>query len=293
MNHKIGVVGIGMVGTPIARYFEERKGLKRGEDLFLFDADPEKNFNDDVNQADIIFVSVPTPPGEGGAADLSALKSVFQKLEGNPPARAGKVVVIKSTVTPGTTEAFQKHYPNHKVLFNPEFLTARRNWEDFIRPDRQIVGFTENSIDAASVVLNLLPRAPFMSPWGINTNRSIAITATEAEMIKYASNVHYARKVNFANIMASLADKLGADYENVRLAMSADFRIGDSHLDVNYAGYRGFGGHCLPKDIQSLTAALERNGLPDAAKLLREDYEYNGKLIESQGFSWEDVIKKG
>ena len=285
-TQKIAVIGIGMVGTPVARYFEELRGLKIGESLFLFDTDPAKNFNDDINRADIVFISVPTPPGKEGAADLSALDSAFQKLEGN------KIVVIKSTVTPGTTENFQKKYPNHKVLFNPEFLTAKRAWEDFIKPDRQIVGFTDESKDAAYPVLNLLPKAPFMSPWGINTNRWIQIRAIEAEMIKYASNVHYARKVNFANVMASLAQKLGADYENVRLAMGADFRIGDSHIDVAHGGYRGFGGHCLPKDILSLTAALEKNGLPEAAKLLKADYEYNEGLLRGQGLTWDDVRKK-
>ena len=283
---KIGVIGIGMVGTPVARYFEEIKGLRRRESLFLFDTDPAKNFNDDINQADIVFISVPTPPASDGSADLSALESAFKRLEGN------RVVVIKSTVTPGTTELFQKKYPNHKVLFNPEFLTAKRAWDDFNKPDRQIVGFTDESKEAAYFVLSLLPKAPFMSPWGINTNRWIQIKATEAEMIKYASNIHYGRKVNFANMMASLAEKLGVDYENVRLAMGADFRIGDSHLDVAYQGYRGFGGHCLPKDIRSLTACLERNGLMDEAKLLRQDYEFNENLLKKQGLSWDDVKKK-
>lgn len=275
-----------MVGTPVARYFEEIKGLKRGERLFLFDADLSKNFNDDINKADVIFISVPTPPGVNGAADLSALESVFEKIKGE-----NKILVIKSTVTPGTTEAFQKKYPGHKVLFNPEFLTARRAWEDFLRPDRQIVGFTEKSLDAAHAVLSILPKAPFMSPWGAGTYDQIQISATEAEMIKYASNVFYARKVNFANIFAGLAEKLGVNYENVKLAMGADFRLGESHLDVLHGGYRGFGGHCLPKDIRSLTACLEANGLETEAKLLKEDFEYNGNLLDRQGLRWDDVRK--
>lgn len=276
-----------MVGTPIARYFEEIKNLKRGDDLFLYDADPKKNFNDDVNKADIIFISVPTPPGENGAADLSALESVFNIITGK-----NKILVIKSTVTPGTTEKFQKRYPGHKILFNPEFLTARRAWEDFLKPDRQIVGFTEKSLDGAHMVLSLLPKAPFMSPWGAGTYNQIQISATEAEMIKYASNVFYARKVNFANIFAGLAEKLGAGYENIKLAMGADFRLGESHLDIGHGGYRGFGGHCLPKDIRSLTACLEANGLSDEAKLLREDFNFNESLLERQGLSFDAVKKK-
>src|SRR3972149_2995500 len=99
MQQKIGVIGIGMVGAPVARYFEEIKGLKRGESLFLFDTDLKKNFNDDINQAEIVFIAVPTPPAEDGSADLSALESAFQKLMGN------KIVVNKAIVNPGTTES--------------------------------------------------------------------------------------------------------------------------------------------------------------------------------------------
>lgn len=274
-----------MVGTPVKRYFQEIKGFKRGQDLFLYDANPAKGYDDDVNKAEIVFVSVPTPSSQSGAADLSHVNSVFEKFSGE------KIIVIKSTVPPGATESLQKKYPGHKILFNPEFLTARLAWEDFIKPDRQIVGFTEKSIDAASLVLSLLPKAPFMSPWGINTYKQIQITATEAEMIKYASNVFYARKVNFANVLAGLAKKLGADYENVRLAMGADFRLGDAHLNVLHGGYRGFGGHCLPKDMEALIAVLEAQGLKNEAFLLKQDYEFNVKLLEEQGLSWEDVRK--
>lgn len=270
---KIGVIGIGMVGAPVARYFEEIKGLKRGEGLFLFDTDMAKNFNDDINQAEIVFIAVPTPPAEDGSSDLSHLDSAFKKLD------RSKVVVIKSTVTPGTTEAFQKKYPAHKVLFNPEFLDAKFNWEQFIKPTRQIVGSTALSKDVSGRVLSLLPDAPFKSEIG----------ATEAELVKYASNVHYARKVNFVNIIASLAEKLGANYDNVREAMAADHRIGDSHLDPNFGGYRGFGGHCLPKDTLALIASLESSGLKEEADLIKKDYDYNERLLREQGLTWEDV----
>ena len=282
-TQKIGVIGIGMVGTPVARYFEELRGLKRGESLFLFDTDPAKNFNDDINQADIVFISVPTPPGKEGAADLSALDSAFQRLEGN------KIVVIKSTVTPGTTENFQKKYPNHKVLFNPEFLTAKRAWEDFIKPDRQIVGFTENSLDSAHAVLSLLPKAPFMSPWGLNTYRPIKITATEAEVIKYGGNIYFSRKINLANLLSALAEKLGVDYENIRAGMAADYRIGDSHLDVLHGGYQGFGGDCFPKDLDGFIESLSSLGLSECVGLLQKDREFNEKLLASQGLTLEDV----
>lgn len=272
-----------MVGTPLKRYFEERRGYERGTTLFVFDIDPQKGYADDINQADIIFMSVPTPRGEDGAAKIDAVEDAFKRLTGN------KIVVIKSTIPPGTTEYFQAKFPQHKVLFNPEFLTERQAWEDFIKPDRQIVGFTESSIDAAHRVLMLLPRAPFMSPWGKDTYHPIKITATEAEIIKYGGNIYFSRKITFANALAELAENHGVNYDNIRTGMAADYRIGDSHLDVLHGGYRGFGGYCLPKDLNALMVHMEEQGLKEGAELLKSDWEFNKKLLESQGLSIEDV----
>ncbi len=284
LHPAVGIIGLGMVGAPLKRYFEEWKGYVREEDLFLFDIDPAKGFEDDMGRADVVFVSVPTPRSLSGEADLSAVRSSFGRIKGS-----GKIMVIKSTVPPGTTEMFQREFPQHKVLFNPEFLTESRAWEDFVKPDRQIVGFTEGSVDAAHLVLSLLPKAPFMSPWGLGTYRPIKITATEAELIKYGGNVYFARKVAFANTLSSLAEHHGANYENVRLGVSADYRIGDSHLDVHHGGYRGFGGYCLVKDLDAYISALERAGLAGEAALLRSDRIFNTELLLSQGLTPEDV----
>ena len=280
---KIGIVGVGMVGTPLKRYFEESHGYRRGADLFLYDIDPKKNYFDDVNQADVIFISVPTPRALDGSADISAVDSALTMIKGK------KIVVLKSTVPPGTTENYQKKYPEKKILFNPEFLTEKKSWEDFTKPDRQIVGFTGQSIDAAHAVLSLLPKAPFMSPWGMNTYRPIKITATEAEIIKYGGNIYFSRKINFANVLALLSEKLGVDYENVRVGMAADFRIGDSHLDVSHGGYKGFGGYCFPKDLDAFTGYLKNEGLEECADFLMKDREFNEKLLSSQGLTLEDV----
>ena len=286
MNHKIGIVGLGMVGTPLARYFEEVKGFKRGKDLLLYDADVKKSYSDDVNRADIIFLCLPTPRDpQNGSCDISILESAFQKID------ADKVVVIKSTVIPGTTEYFQKKHPKLKVLFNPEFLTESRAWEDMLRPDRQIVGFTEQSLDSANVVLSLLPKAPFMSPWGLGTYKPIRLTATEAELVKYASNVYFVRKVNWANALSDVSEKFGANYENVRVGMAADHRIGDSHLDVSQGGYRGWGGYCFPKDLDAFIAFAKTSGLKNVHDLLMGDRTFNEKLLMSQGLSLAGVSK--
>lgn len=281
---KVGVIGVGMVGGPLARYFREIRGMKRGQDLFLYDTDVKKNYFDDISQADVIFICLPTPRNpRSGACDISIVTDVVKRIEGE------KVVVIKSTVPPGTTERFQNKYPEHKFLFNPEFLTESRAWEDMIRPDRQIMGFTEKSLDAAHLVLSLLPKAPFMSPWGIGTYQQTRITATEAEIIKYAGNVYFVRKVNWANALAKAAEAMGVNYENVRRGMSADHRIGDSHLDVNHGGYRGFGGYCFPKDLDGFIQFAKENKLHDVARLLETDRSFNEELLKSQGLSLEEV----
>ena len=185
---KIGIIGVGWVGGQVKKYFEEIKNYKTGKDLFLYDIDIKKCVGD-VNKADVIFVILPTPRNlKDGSCDVSIIKDAVGKIHGE------KIVVLKSTIPPGTTESLQKKYLQHKFLFNPEFLTESRAWEDMLRPDRQIVGFTEKSLDAAHLVLSLLPKAPFMSPWGLNTYTPIRITATEAEIIKYAGNVYFAQK---------------------------------------------------------------------------------------------------
>ena len=285
-NPKIGVIGLGWVGSQLSRYFEELKGYKRGADLFLYDTNEKKNFQDDVAKADVIFLTVPSPRNpKDGSCDVSILESAVKDIK----SKTGKIIVIKSTVPPGTTEKFQKNYPKHQFLFNPEFLTESRAWEDMLRPDRQIVGFTDKSLDAAQMVLGILPKAPFMSPGGAGTYTKIRITATEAEFIKYAGNVHFVRKVNFANALAMSAKKLGVDYENIRNGFAAAYRGGDSHLDVNHGGYRGWGGYCFPKDLDAFIQFTKGAGLDDVANMLQADRDFNEGILAEQGLTLSDV----
>lgn len=292
MQLKVGIIGLGVVGSHLKRYFEEYRSYKHKTNLFLFDSDPKKNYSDDINKAEVIFICVSTPCSSNGNCDLSAVKNSIESIKKN------KIVVIKSTVPPGTTELVQRERPDLKLFFNPEFLTEKNAWHDFIRPDRQIVGFTKNNLDPAYLLLSLLPKAPFMSPWGIDTYRAIRITATEAEIIKYASNIWFIRKVNFANVLATLCSVMCAQlsfeilYENVRTGFAADYRIGDSHLDVNHGGYKGWGGRCFPKDIKAFIKHLESLKLCSEADLLKGDLDFNIKVLKSQGLSLDIVSKQ-
>ncbi len=277
----VGIIGVGMVGGALARYFLEVKKYRRGTDVLLYDADAKKGYSDDVNGADIIFVAVPTPRDKKtGVCDTSIVEVALGTL------RDGKIAVIKSTVSPGTTDALQKKFPRLMVLFSPEFLTEKNAWSDTIHPDRQIVGFTAGHEKEAAEVLKLLPEAPFQSP-----SKDAHITALEAELIKYAGNVYLSRKVVFANALAKIAEKVGANYNHVRAGMSADARIGKSHLDVDYNAYRGFGGYCFPKDTSALMMFAKDTGLDDVYALLKADWDFNEALLRKQGLTVDDVSR--
>src|SRR3989344_2296499 len=137
---KIGILGLGVVGTQYKRWFEEKKKYKKGVNLFLYDINSSKGYSDDINKAKIIFIAVPTPSLPDGSINLSFIESAFKELAGK------KIIIIKSTVSPGTTEYFQKKYKQHKILFSPEFLTENNAWEEIYKPKRQIVGFTKNDV---------------------------------------------------------------------------------------------------------------------------------------------------
>ena len=300
-NLKIGIIGVGMVGEPIRWWFEEKRGLRRKVELFCYDTDPAKGYFDDYNLADIIFVSVPTPPNPDGSCNTSIVESAIGSIQG------AKIIVIKSTVPPGTTECLQDKFAQHKLLFNPEFLTESQAREDFLKPVRQIIGYTDESRDVALTVLNLLPMSYYQSPWMSSTYKFRGHTATEAEMIKYSSNVFGAIKVSFGNMIYDVCDSLKTssglevDYEHVRDALGADPRIGPAWLDVNHGSYRGFGGYCFPKDLKAFTmfvsvlrAKFTKPILERLAKTLdfiKAVSNYNYCLLEHQNLTIEDVSR--
>ncbi len=257
---KIGIIGVGTVGGAIARYFESR-GLKP----LLYDKYKKLGLPQDVNKADIIFISVPTPfDSRKKRFDDQYLREAFQLLRGS------KIVVIKSTVLPGTTMRFQKLYPKHKILFNPEFLRESSPDRDFRKPDRQIIGYTPKSKYLAKKVLQLLPRASYQA----------IMPATAAEVVKYFGNNFLAVKVAFANLMYDLCSKIGVDYNRVAEAVAQDKRIGFSHLDVWHGGYRGYAGKCFPKDIKAMIVFADSLGLDFTIHKAAE--KVNNKLLRMQ-----------
>ncbi len=259
MRHKVGIIGLGYVGGTLGYWFEKRRKPK--VDLFLYDKYKKIGSVEEINKADIIFISVPTPYNKKGGYDDSAILESFRNL------KTPKIVVLKSTIIPGSTEGFQKKFPKHKILFNPEFLRAKTAKADFIKPERQIVGYTQRSKSLAKKILNLLPKAPFMR----------TMRATEAEMVKYFSNAFLATKVVFANQIYDLCDNLGLDYDTIKDAAAADSRIGKSHLDIFHFGYRGYSEGCFPKDVKAFIDFSKKSGA--RLELLQTADEINEKLL--------------
>ena len=267
---KIGVVGVGMVGGAVQRYFEKKEGVE----LFLYDKGKNLGSSEEVNKAEIVFVCVPTPYlKDGRGFDLSFVEETLNMLQG------GKVVVIKSTVMPGTTEMLQQKYSQHKLMMNPEFLTEETADQDMSYPDRQIVGYTEKSQTVAGDLMQILPLAPFER----------VLPATEAEVVKYFGNTWFSVKVSFANQMYDLCQALGVDYDRMVEAAAADKRIGRTHLNIFHKGYRGYGGKCLPKDIKAFIQLADSKGVD--LKLHKIAEAINNELMKQQGI--EDPETKG
>lgn len=241
MFSTLGIIGVGTVGGALAEYFKTRP-----EKLLLYDTQKKLGSPEEINNADVVFICVPTPYISGRGFDASAVEAAIRCLT------SPKVVVIKSTVLPGTTEGMQSRYTQHRFLMNPEFLREVLAVDDMINPDRQIVGYTLASQSIADQVMKLLPPA----------NIQKIVTATEAEVVKYFGNAFLATKVILANQFYDLCQSLEIDYSAVRQLVSADKRIGPSHLQVSPGQGRGYGGKCLPKDVKALVSLAVSRKVP-------------------------------
>jgi UDPglucose 6-dehydrogenase len=222
-----------------------------------------------VAHGELQLVAVGTPPGEDGAADLThvlaAARAIGREMDGY------KAVVNKSTVPVGTADRVRETISEElarrgkriefSVVSNPEFLKEGAAVDDFMRPDRIIIGSRDER--ATSLLRQLY--APFMR----NRERIMVMNVRSAELTKYAANAMLATRISFMNELANLAEPFGADIEEVRLGIGSDPRIGYSFL---YPG-AGFGGSCFPKDIKALLRSAREAGRP--LRVLRAVSEVN------------------
>jgi UDPglucose 6-dehydrogenase len=265
----IGVIGAGWVGLVTAACFaelghevwardivpEKVESLSRGEVPIHEPGLPElvrKNaerlhfttdMGDVLERAQLLFVCVDTPPTYSGDADLSRVEAVLGEL-GDSNERA---LVMKSTVPVGTGRSIRRRRDGIGYVSNPEFLKEGSAVDDFMKPDRVVVGAADDSADFADRVEALY------APLGAEVVRT---DVASAEMIKLASNAFLATKISFINEIANVSEELGADVREVARGMGLDDRIGPKFLQAGV----GFGGSCFPKDVQALKQLAGNTG---------------------------------
>ena len=241
----------------------------------------------DAARGDAIFICVGTPPLPNGDADLSAIDHVARTIASE--ARSPKLVVEKSTVPARTGEELKRALSVYgrksgvafRVASNPEFLREGTAVEDFLHPDRIVVGVEDETAERQmkEIYQPLLDRkfnCPVHAPACPDGAKPhwLVTTINSAELIKHASNSFLALKISYANMVADLAERLGADVQEVVRAVGMDPRIGSAFLNPGL----GFGGFCLPKDLQAFVRLAERSGVDFS--MLKEAEKINHRRID-------------
>ncbi len=241
------------------------------------------SFTTDVERAvehgEVQFIAVGTPPDEDGSADLKYVTAAARSI--GKYMTSFKVVVDKSTVPVGTAdrvhaalaEELQQRGVDlpYTVVSNPEFLKEGAALDDFMRPDRIVIGCADNADGERARSLMRALYAPFQR----NHDRMMFMDVRSAELTKYAANAMLATRISFMNEIANLADRLGADIELVRAGIGSDPRIGYHFL---YAG-AGYGGSCFPKDVQALLRTSQDAGAPSRILLAVEEANQAQKKV--------------
>jgi UDPglucose 6-dehydrogenase len=234
------------------------------------------SLKDGIKGAEVIFIAVGTPPGEDGSADLKHVISVAREI--GQWISTYTVVVTKSTVPVGTSEKIRKAVKKElvtrksKVTFdmasNPEFLKEGAAIEDFLKPERIVIGI--DSEKAADIMKRLY------NPFVLNNHPILFMDIASAEITKYAANAMLATRISFINEIANLCDILGADINHVRKGIGSDSRIGSKFL---YPGV-GYGGSCFPKDVKALIKTSTDLGYElNVVKAVEEANEYQKKVV--------------
>lgn len=243
----VGIIGQGFVGSAI------KEGLDNFYNVRTYDIDESKcnsTHCEVCRRSEIIFICIPTPMRKSGECDTRLLEQVVEKINTEcrqDPQRNRPVLVVKSTVPPGTTEKLNSIADVLDVCFSPEFLTEANSFEDFKNQNRIIIGGNTATKCSSAKKVKQMFRKPF-------PRIPIVVTKWEtAEMVKYFTNCFLAAKVTFANQMFQICNDSNIDYDKVCEYALYDERIGKSHLAVpGPDGDLGFGGHCFPKDLAAM-----------------------------------------
>jgi nucleotide sugar dehydrogenase len=239
---KIGIIGQGFVGGAVYQ------GMKNYFETYTFDINgncTESSLFNLLEKVNMTFLCLPTPMKKTGECDLSIVENCLSQVDMIIKSLNKKdfIVIIKSTIPPGTTERLNKQNSNINIVFNPEFLTEANAIEDYKNQNRIIIGGDRPYTSKVKVVFEkAFPQTPI-----------VKTSSTIAEMIKYVTNTFLATKVSFANEMFQICQGLDIDYDKVIEYARYDDRLGKSHWSVpGPDGDFGYGGHCFPKDVAAL-----------------------------------------
>ena len=281
LKQRIGIVGRGFVGSAVQFGFSPNVGCDA--EVRVYDVDPNKSthtLEETINKSDFVFLSVPTPSNKDGSINIDILDDALNNI--NEVSECRNAILVRSTVTPGTTQKLQMKYIDLNLLFNPEYLTERNAKFDFINQSRFIIGSGEATI-SKMYSENLADL--FRDRFGEST--SILETNYEtAEMIKYMNNCFFATKVSFMNEMYKVAEKSNVDWKQAVSGFVTDGRIGHTHLDVpGPDGKFGFGGSCFPKDVRAMIKHADGIGVD--VNVLKAAWETNLQVRPEK--DWEQL----
>jgi len=271
----VGIIGMGYVGTAL------KEGFKDYYKILTYDLRPELSSCDSiatiVSNSKLIFLCLPTPMNMDGSCNTDIVENTINEIdELVKQCNENMIVVIKSTVPPGTTEGLNAKHKNINIVFNPEFLTEANFIQDFKNQSRIILGGSES---ATTFVENFYTTI-------FSKTKIIKTESTDAEMVKYFTNTFLASKVSFANEMKLICDKLNVDYNKVIEYAIYDERLGKTHLSVpGPDGKLGFGGSCFPKDINALISVASKLGID--AEILKSVWNTNLKVRPQK--DWEEL----
>jgi len=259
---KVGIIGYGYVGKAVHEL------MRNHYDIHLYDIKPldgcYHDSKDKINNCDLVIICVPTPKATDGHCDTSIVEKSVAWI--NAP-----LILIKSTITPGTTDRLVKKYKK-RVAFSPEYVGESSYyhpfWSKMIEEPHLVIGGTRETREA---ILNFF--LPILGPtkfYGLTDART-------AELVKYMENIYYAMKVTFANEFFEIANKLGVSYPELRELWGLDPRVDKMHTSV-FPDKRGFGGKCFPKDLAGLIDASIKAGYEP--KFLQEIMKSNKRFLK-------------
>ena len=262
----IGLIGNGFVGNAIYQ------NLKEKYDFLIYDTNPERATVEHIGEvcarARVIFVALPTPMQRTGKCDLSIIADAMAAIDAH---YADNIVILKSTVPPGTCEEIKKRHPNLRIVFSPEFLTEANFVEDFKTCNRMIFGGEiEDTSECVKVLSSVFPEKYYvMTNW------------KTAETVKYFINNFLAVKVAFANELKQICEAIDVNYDEVKRYALLDARLGESHFGVpGPDGEKGFGGTCFPKDINAMIYFADQRGV--VPTVLQSAWDKNLEVRENR-----------